>query len=351
MPLVSRRIDRVVSVHTTHCTPSPRRHAFHSSKRLKTTTTRIVKLHAGSTGAILGRDAYAILRAQRRGDRIVVAATMVGSEAMPMNADAILGKPLDWHPDLRQGQLDNGLQYVLLPNKIPPERFEAHLEIHAGSVDENEHEQGVAHLVEHVTFLGSRKREALLGTGARSNAYTDFHHTVFHVHSPKVNVNTGNAMLPQVLDALVEIAFEPEFLPTRIEKERRAVLSEAQMMNTIEYRVDCQLLQYLHNENALGCRFPIGKTDQVGGEGAAAAADVVVVVGCNGGQMEYGGLFTMLCHVSCIMVTMAPSSTFSTSSHHPPPIIPIGQAMGGQCIEKLLEPLVFPSQCNLVRRG
>lgn len=34
-------------------------------------------------------------------------------------------------------------------------------------------------------------------------------------------------------------------------------------MNTIEYRVDCQLLQYLHWENALGCRFPIGKTDQV----------------------------------------------------------------------------------------
>ena len=49
----------------------------------------------------------------------------------------------------------------------------------------------------------------------------------------------------------------------RIEKERRAVLAEAQMMNTIEYRVDCQLLQYLHEENALGSRFPIGKTDQV----------------------------------------------------------------------------------------
>jgi hypothetical protein len=35
------------------------------------------------------------------------------------------------------------------------------------------------------------------------------------------------------------------------------------MMNTIEYRVDCQLLQYLHWENALGYRFPIGRMDQV----------------------------------------------------------------------------------------
>ena len=41
------------------------------------------------------------------------------------------------------------------------------------------------------------------------------------------------------------------------------MLAEAQMMNTIEYRVDCQLLQYLHEENALGYRFPIGKTEQV----------------------------------------------------------------------------------------
>ena len=66
-----------------------------------------------------------------------------------------------------------------------------------------------------------------------------------------------------MLEALTEIAFEPELLPSRMEKERRAVVAEAQMMNSIEYRVDCQLLTYLHAENALGSRFPIGKTEQV----------------------------------------------------------------------------------------
>jgi hypothetical protein len=63
-------------------------------------------------------------------------------------------------------------------------RFEAHMEVHVGSIDEEEDEQGIAHMIEHVAFLGSKKREKLLGTGARSNAYTDFHHTVFHIHSP-----------------------------------------------------------------------------------------------------------------------------------------------------------------------
>jgi hypothetical protein len=69
--------------------------------------------------------------------------------------------------------------------------------VHAGSVDEFDHEQGVAHLVEHVTFLGSKKRERMLGTGARSNAYTDFHHTVFHMHAP-VTTADGSPLLPQV---------------------------------------------------------------------------------------------------------------------------------------------------------
>jgi predicted Zn-dependent peptidase len=77
-------------------------------------------------------------------------------------------------------------------------------------------------------------------------------------------------MLASVLDALVDIAFAPQFLDSRVEKERRAVLAEAQMMNTIEYRVDCQLLAHLHWENALGCRFPIGLPEQISEWPAAA---------------------------------------------------------------------------------
>ncbi|KAK9797772.1 hypothetical protein WJX73_010222 [Symbiochloris irregularis] len=136
----------------------------------------------------------------------------------------------------------------------------------ACSVDETENQQGMAHLVEHVTFLGSAKRDRLLGTGARSNAYTDFHHTVFHVHSPLTNKNNmlmRQPMLQLTLETLAEIAFGAKFHLDRIAKERLAVVAEAQMMNTIEYRIDCQLLRFLHNENNLGCRFPIGKVEQV----------------------------------------------------------------------------------------
>ncbi|XP_038690429.1 stromal processing peptidase, chloroplastic-like [Tripterygium wilfordii] len=173
-----------------------------------------------------------------------------------------LNSELPSHPKLYRGQLKNGLRYLILPNKVPPNRFEAHMEVHAGSIDEEDDEQGIAHMIEHVAFLGSKKREKLLGTGARSNAYTDFHHTVFHIHSP-TSTKDSDDLLPLVLDALNEIAFHPKFLASRVEKERRAILSELQMMNTIEYRVDCQLLQHLHSENKLSKRFPIGLEEQI----------------------------------------------------------------------------------------
>jgi hypothetical protein len=37
----------------------------------------------------------------------------------------------------------------------------------------------------------------------------------------------------QVLQALAEIAFAPQFLPTRVEKERKAVLAEAQVCMSV----------------------------------------------------------------------------------------------------------------------
>ncbi|KAK7837595.1 stromal processing peptidase [Quercus suber] len=184
-------------------------------------------------------------------------------EREQLSLDGFLSSELPSHPKLYRGQLKNGLRYLILPNKVPPNRFEAHMEVHAGSIDEEDDEQGIAHMIEHVAFLGSKKREKLLGTGARSNAYTDFHHTVFHIHSPTSTKDSDGDLLPSVLDALNEIAFHPKFLSSRVEKERRAILSELQMMNTIEYRVDCQLLQHLHSENKLSKRFPIGLEEQI----------------------------------------------------------------------------------------
>jgi Peptidase M16 inactive domain len=49
----------------------------------------------------------------------------------------------------------------------------------------------------------------------------------------------------------------------RLEKERAAVLSEASMVNKMEYRVECQVLSALHSENRISSRFPIGKENLI----------------------------------------------------------------------------------------
>jgi secreted Zn-dependent insulinase-like peptidase len=65
-------------------------------------------------------------------------------------------------------------------------------------------------------------------------------------------------MLPRALEALCDV-FEAKCEKSRLEKERAAVLSEMTMVNTIDYRVECQILAALHAENMLSRRFPIGK--------------------------------------------------------------------------------------------
>ncbi len=48
--------------------------------------------------------------------------------------ETVLAQQIAENPQLVRGRLENGLEYVILPNETPPARFEAHLEVHAGSV-------------------------------------------------------------------------------------------------------------------------------------------------------------------------------------------------------------------------
>ena len=73
-------------------------------------------------------------------------------------------------------------------------------------------------------------------------------------------------MPPNVLDILNDAA-HAQLLDSRV-AEKKAVLAEAQMMNTIEYRVDRQLLEHLHWDNCSARGFP----SQVGSGGGVAGA-------------------------------------------------------------------------------
>ena len=94
------------------------------------------------------------------------------------------GETLPVDPNIRIGILENGLQYYIAFNAKPEDRVELRLAVHAGAMQEDEDQLGVAHFVEHMAFNGSEhfdKNELIeylesVGTrfGADLNAYTSF---------------------------------------------------------------------------------------------------------------------------------------------------------------------------------
>ena len=84
-----------------------------------------------------------------------------------------------------------------------------------------------------------------------TTSYT--YHITHHTHLPRPTLGTVSNDFPPILFLSVSVDED------RLEKERAAVLSEASMVNKMEYRVECQVLSALHSENRISTRFPIGK--------------------------------------------------------------------------------------------
>ena len=89
------------------------------------------------------------------------------------------------------GRLANGLTYYFRTNHLPPKQLHLRLAIKTGSTNEEPDQQGFAHLLEHLSFRGTRdfrdfavvKKLESMGTsfGAHSNAYTSFDETVYQL--------------------------------------------------------------------------------------------------------------------------------------------------------------------------
>src|SRR5262249_42792474 len=62
--------------------------------------------------------------------------------------------PVD--PQITMGKFANGLRYYIRANKKPEKRAELRLVVKAGSVLEDDDQQGLAHFVEHMAFNGTQ---------------------------------------------------------------------------------------------------------------------------------------------------------------------------------------------------
>ncbi|KAK2198419.1 bifunctional Metalloenzyme [Babesia duncani] len=112
--------------------------------------------------------------------------------------------------------------------------------------------------------MSFRKRAELISNGARTNAYTDFHSTVFYAFLPCTTSGESSRLLLQMLQVMEDVVRAPtQFNQARIDKERQAILSEAILINTLKHRKDKAAVEWMDSETRLPLRMPIGDLEMI----------------------------------------------------------------------------------------
>lgn len=154
--------------------------------------------------------------------------------------------------------LSNGLRIIHEPSssKVAYCGFA----VDAGTRDEAENEQGMAHFVEHLIFKGTRKRKAwhilnrMENVGGDLNAYTNKEETV--IYSAFLTEHFGRA-----LELLADIVFHSTFPQNEIEKETEVIIDEIQSYeDTPSELIFDDFEDMIFRNHPLGCNI-LGRPD------------------------------------------------------------------------------------------
>ena len=163
--------------------------------------------------------------------------------------------------------LPNGLRYYIRKNGRPEKRVMLQLAVKAGSVDEADDQQGLAHFLEHMAFNGTKRFKAgeliaaLESTGARMgphvNAYTSFDETVYMFQLPTDKAG----VVEKGIQALADFAAGMTLEPKEIDKERGVVIEEWRGGLGAGSRLRDQQIPSLYYKSKYAERLPIGKPE------------------------------------------------------------------------------------------
>ena len=168
---------------------------------------------------------------------------------------------------VRFGQMANGMRYAILRNATPPGQASLRLRIDAGSLMENDDQQGLAHFMEHMAFNGTtnvpenellRILERLgLAFGADTNAATGFDQTFYQLELPRTNDETVETALHIMREQVSEALMAAD----AVEAERGVIVGEERLRNTPGLRSLKAQLALLAPGQRVSRRLPIGDLD------------------------------------------------------------------------------------------
>jgi len=175
-----------------------------------------------------------------------------------------LDSPIPMDPSVKIGKLKNGLTYYIRKNAKPENKVDLRLVINAGSILENDDQQGLAHFMEHMCFNGTKnfpKNELVdylqsIGVkfGQHLNAYTSFDETVYFLPIP----SDDPAKLEKGFQIIEDWAFNTTLTPEEIDKERGVVLEEYRIGLGADKRMMGRFMPKMMYNSHYAKRLPIG---------------------------------------------------------------------------------------------
>lgn len=141
-------------------------------------------------------------------------------------------RPLPVDKNVTMGTLKNGIKYYIRVNHKPEKRAELRLAVNAGSVLEDDSQNGLAHFTEHMAFNGSKhfKKNELVDYlesigvkfGPELNAFTSFDETVYMLQVPTDNTE----IMKKAFLVLEDWAHNLSLENSEIDKERGVIIEE-----------------------------------------------------------------------------------------------------------------------------
>ncbi|MEO7276172.1 MAG: pitrilysin family protein, partial [Vicinamibacterales bacterium] len=184
-------------------------------------------------------------------------------------ASYTLAQQMPRDPEAIVGALPNGMRYYVRPNGKPARRIELRLVVNAGSVLEDDDQQGLAHFVEHMEFEGTRKFPGRsitdflsslgLSIGADANAQTGYDDTQYILRVP----SDAPGALDTALAVLQDWTQAATFDQAAIDKQRGIVLSEWRMHLGAGERTADRIRQAQLEKSRYADRSPIGKPESI----------------------------------------------------------------------------------------
>ncbi len=194
---------------------------------------------------------------------------IISEENQPVNSTSkeITSKNIPTASDVKIGTLSNGVRYYIKKNGKPENKVELRLAVKAGSILEDEDQQGLAHFMEHMNFNGTKNFEKndlvdylqSIGVkfGSHLNAYTSFDETVYILPIP----SDDPEKLEKGFQILEDWAHNALLTDEEIDKERGVVLEEYRLGKGADERMMQNYLPKVLYGSKYAKRLPIGKKE------------------------------------------------------------------------------------------